>query len=155
FQSGCALARAAATACRPALNPATACGHSSRGGLRARMRATCKTIVAGVLLCATALAGTAPAFADTYIYKDVLRPNGHARGMAAKFADFRACGYRKGASVSDAAVERIGACMRSRGWALDHIVPDPAQRAKAAAAPPARYRKYDPDNGWMMCQEIL
>ena len=118
------------------------------------MRANWKTIAAGAVLCAVAFAGTAPATADTYILKDVLRPNGHARSMAAKFADFRACGYRKGASVSDAEVARIDACMRGRGWALDYIVPDRAQRAKAAA-PPARYRKYDPDNGWMMCQEIL
>jgi len=120
------------------------------------MRMTCRTIAAGALLCAAVFIANTAALADTYIYKDVLRPNGQARSMAAKFADFRACGYRKGASVTDAAVARIGACMHGRGWALDHIVPDPAQHARrASAAPPAKYRKYDPDNGWMTCSEIL
>lgn len=119
------------------------------------MHVTCRIIAAGALLCAAALAAHTPARADTHIYRDVLMPNGHARGMAAKLADFRACGYRKGSSVSDAALARIGACMRTHGWALDHIVPDPAPARRATATRPAEYRQYDPDNGWMTCHEIL
>jgi hypothetical protein len=115
------------------------------------------------LMCAVALAGIAPAFAaDTHIYKDVLKPNGHARGMAEKFADFRACGYRKGTSVNDSVLLRIDACMRGRGWALDHVVPDPQARraqharARTQADPPKEYRRFDDEmGGWVTCHEIL
>jgi hypothetical protein len=34
--------------------------------------------------------------ADTYYFKDTLRPNGHDRGMAAKYADGQACGASAG-----------------------------------------------------------
>ena len=80
--------------------------------------------------------------------------------MAEKFADFRACGYRKGTSVNDAELARIGACMSGRGWALDHIVPEPrrARQARASREPssPKEYRRYDDEmGGWVTCREIL
>jgi hypothetical protein len=81
-----------------------------------------RTIVAAVVVCALGLAGSTSASADTHLYRDALRPNGHARTTAQKFADFRACGYRKGTYVTDSEAARIDACMRSRGWTLDRVV---------------------------------
>ncbi|MEJ0075111.1 MAG: hypothetical protein WDO17_06645 [Alphaproteobacteria bacterium] len=112
------------------------------------------------MLCAAAFAGM-PAFAaDTHIYKDVLMPNGHARGVAEKFADFRACGYRKGTSVNDSALARIDACMRGHGWALDHVVPEPKRARQAGVSrehsAPKEYRRFDDEmGGWVTCHEIL
>ena len=34
--------------------------------------------------------------ADTWVFTDTLRPNGHERSMAAKRADFRKCGAERG-----------------------------------------------------------
>jgi hypothetical protein len=62
---------------------------------------------------------------DAAYFKDVQKPGGHARSMAAKLADGRACG------VSDDTITVLmpafQACMSARGWALDHYGPDPSQ----------------------------
>jgi hypothetical protein len=66
------------------------------------------------------------AHADTWVFKDTLRPNGHDRSMAAKRADGRKCGAsRSGRSFTDAAAPNMRECMFVRGWALDHIIPGP------------------------------
>jgi hypothetical protein len=66
------------------------------------------------------------AHADTWVFRDTLRPNGHDRSMAAKRADGRKCGAsRSGRSFTDAAAPNMRECMFVRGWALDHIIPGP------------------------------
>jgi hypothetical protein len=57
----------------------------------------------------------------------MLRPKGHDRSMAAKRADGRRCGASPGGrSFDEAKAPNMRECMWSRGWALDHIIPDPA-----------------------------
>jgi hypothetical protein len=64
--------------------------------------------------------------ADTWVFKDTLRPNGHDRSMAAKRADGRRCGASPGGrSFDEAKAPNMRDCMWTRGWALDHIIPDP------------------------------
>src|SRR3979490_2214616 len=66
------------------------------------------------------------AHADTWVFRDTLRPNGHDRSMAAKRADGRKCGASpSGRSFTDAAAPNMRECMFVRGWALDHIIPGP------------------------------
>jgi hypothetical protein len=66
------------------------------------------------------------AHADAAAYfKDVQKPGGHARSMAAKLADGRACGV-SGDTIT-VLMPAFQACMSSRGWALDHYGPDPSQ----------------------------
>ena len=82
-------------------------------------------------------------------------------GMAKKFADFCACGYRKDASVNDAALARIDTCMRGRaGRSLDYIVPELSVRSQHARAggqvsAPAGYRKFDQERRVATCHEML
>lgn len=74
------------------------------------------TIPAATLLAAL-LAGAA--HADTAVFRDVLKPNGHARSQAAKLADGKSCG-----ASADGGVRIImpvfEKCMRGKGWVLDH-----------------------------------
>jgi hypothetical protein len=64
--------------------------------------------------------------ADTWVFKDALRPHGHDRSMAAKRADGRKCGAAPGGrSFDEAKAPNMRECMLSRGWVLDHIIPDP------------------------------
>ena len=74
------------------------------------------------------------AHADTWVFRDTLRPNGHERSMAAKRADGVRCGAaRGGRSFSDAAATNMQQCMSARGWALAHIVPDaPTRHARSS-----------------------
>jgi hypothetical protein len=83
-------------------------------------RAITATMLGTVLILAGMLNA---AHADTWIFKDTLRPGGQDRGMAVKRADGRKCGsshdtFKDGSPFVE--------CMRSHGWALDHIVPDPS-----------------------------
>ena len=73
------------------------------------------------------------AHADTWVFRDTLRPNGHERGMAAKRADGRRCGALPGGrSFNDADAPHMRECMFTHGWALDHVIPDPrSARARA------------------------
>ncbi len=71
------------------------------------------------------LLGTiATAQADTYTFKDVLKPNGKARSMAAKKADGRKCGA-VGDYFPTQDTERFTACMRGLGWTVGNIKPAP------------------------------
>jgi hypothetical protein len=82
-----------------------------------------RTILATAIL--TALSLQAAAADDIAYFKDVLNPGGHARTMAAKVADARACGASgRRITVLMPAFEN---CMSGRGWALDHYGPDPAE----------------------------
>jgi hypothetical protein len=78
------------------------------------------------VLAVMSLGGVLSAVAETDIYKDIRMPNGHARSMAAKRADIRACGAANGVSEQDFA--RANECMRAHGWVVDHVVPDPPHR---------------------------
>jgi len=65
------------------------------------------------------------AHADTWVFRDTLRPGGHDRGMAAKRADGRKCGTVGGSFKDGTGFEP---CMAARGWVLDHVIPDPPSR---------------------------
>ena len=93
-------------------------------------------IVAPLLVLAGAVQASA---SDTYIFRDTLQPSGHYRSMAAKRADGRKCGSTSQNTFSHAAA--FEQCMKARGWALDHIVPDQS----------GRY--IDPDSG-MDCHNV-
>ena len=80
------------------------------------------------------------AHADTWVFKDTLRPGGHERSMAAKRADGVKCGAaRNGQSFTDAKAPNMRQCMSAHGWALDHVIPDPptrhARSSKGSYAP--------------------
>jgi hypothetical protein len=69
------------------------------------------------------------AHADTWVFRDTLRLNGHERSMAAKRADGVKCGAARGGhSFSDAKAPDMQQCMSARGWALDPVIPDPPRR---------------------------
>jgi hypothetical protein len=61
--------------------------------------------------------------ADTYVYKDIRKPNGYPRDTATKQSDFAACGIPV-EGVSAREFPKFNACLRARGWALDHIMRD-------------------------------
>jgi hypothetical protein len=86
-----------------------------------------RTMIARALSTTLLLVGMLrAAHADTWVFSDTLRPNGHDRSMAAKHADGGKCGAsRSGRSFSDAAAPNMRKCMFVRGWALDHIIPGP------------------------------
>jgi len=86
-----------------------------------------RTMIARALSTTLLLVGMLrAAHADTWVFRDTLRPNGHDRSMAAKRTDGRKCGAsRSGRSFSDAAAPNMRECMFVRGWALDHIIPGP------------------------------
>ena len=71
-----------------------------------------------------ALSLNAASASDIAYFKDVLKPGGHARSMAAKVADGQACGV-SGDTVT-VLMPAFQTCMSGRGWALDHYGPDPA-----------------------------
>jgi hypothetical protein len=80
------------------------------------------------------------AHADTWVFKDTLRPGGHERSMAAKRVDGVKCGAaRNGQSFTDAKAPNMRQCMSAHGWALDHVIPDPptrhARSSKGSYAP--------------------
>ena len=74
------------------------------------------------------------AHADTWVFKDTLRPNGHERSMAAKRADGAECGAERGGrSFSDAAAANMQQCMSGHGWVLARIIPDrPTRHARSS-----------------------
>ena len=95
-----------------------------------------KRLALGAALIAYCMLGAASA--ETDVYRDTLRPGGHDRGMAAKFADGRKCGLTRQNTFTDRAA--LEACMQAHGWILDHVVQDR----------PARF--IDPDTG-MSCYD--
>jgi len=77
------------------------------------------------MLAVLSLAGALHAAAETDVYRDIQKPHGHARGMAAKRAAFAACGYPGSTPVPDRSFPRFNTCMHAHGWVIDHIIPDP------------------------------
>jgi uncharacterized low-complexity protein len=99
-----------------------------------------RTMIARALSTTLLLVGMLrAAHADTWVFRDTLRPSGHDRSMAAKHADGGKCGaLRSGRSFSHAAAPNMRKCMFVRGWALGHIIPDPTSlhaRVSGADAP--------------------
>jgi hypothetical protein len=79
-----------------------------------------KRAIIGTMLILGATLTTA--HADAWVFRDTLRPNGHDRSMAAKRADGRRCGTSHNMFTASARFEQ---CMLARGWAFDHVIPDP------------------------------
>jgi hypothetical protein len=88
------------------------------------METTMKRTIAGTMLGAILIWGGVlnAAHADTWVFRDALRPNGHDRTMAAKQADGRKCGLSRNTFKDGSPFVQ---CMTTRGWVLDHIIPDP------------------------------
>jgi hypothetical protein len=61
--------------------------------------------------------------ADSYHFKDELRPHGQARTLSAKLADAKSCGA-SGTHISGN-VAAFRRCMRAHGWVVDRYTPDP------------------------------
>jgi hypothetical protein len=78
-----------------------------------------RTIIASLLMLGGMLNA---AHADGWVFRDTLRPNGHARSMAAKRADGRKCGASHNMFTAGGPFEQ---CMLARGWVFDHVIPDP------------------------------
>jgi hypothetical protein len=78
-----------------------------------------RTIITAALILGGMLSA---AHADTWVFRDTLRPGGHDRNMAVKQADGRKCGTVRGSFRDGTGFEP---CMAARGWVLDHIIPDP------------------------------
>lgn len=60
---------------------------------------------------------------DIAYFRDVLKPNGHARNAAAKLADGLACGASADHTIHTI-IPVFQKCMSARGWVLDHYAPD-------------------------------
>jgi hypothetical protein len=87
-----------------------------------------RKLIAKAVAAAALIVGTTHiASADTWVFKDVSRPQGHERSRAAKKVDADKCGAI-GWRLPDEFKPRMQQCMLAHGWALDHIVPDPAPR---------------------------
>jgi hypothetical protein len=80
-----------------------------------------RELMLAALVAAFAFGTTNEARAEIDHYRDVLRPHGHARSLAAKQADMRACGAVNGI-VFDSDFRRANACMNAHGWVIDRIV---------------------------------
>jgi hypothetical protein len=90
--------------------------------------------------------------ADTYHFKDVLKPHGHERSMSAKLADGRSCGASGTTFTGD--VKAFEHCMRAHGWVVDRYIPDAKSRATASAGASRKASTYiDPDTG-MSCRNF-
>jgi hypothetical protein len=84
-----------------------------------------RSVMTTAMLMAFSLCGVlSAAAAETTVYRDVRKPNGQERDMAAKRADFAACGHP--VWVADRDFPKFRACMRAHGWVIDHVVPDPS-----------------------------
>ncbi len=110
-------------------------------GLKATRPSAAATAMLTVLLSSATQA-------DTYHFKDVLRPHGHERSLSAKFADGRSCGASGSRFSGD--VTAFEQCMRPHGWVVDHYTPDP-KPSVGATQTSSTY--IDPDTG-MSCRDF-
>jgi hypothetical protein len=89
---------------------------------------TLRHTLAAAALSAASLVGAAQAN-DQAHFRDILKPHGQERSASQKLADGQACG-----AAADHEIQVImpvfEKCMRRKGWALDHIAPDPARRVE-------------------------
>jgi hypothetical protein len=84
-----------------------------------------RTLMTTAMLAAFSLSEMlGAAAAETTVYRDIRKPNGQERNMAAKQADFAACGHP--VSVDPQDFPKFRTCMRAHGWVIDHVVPDPS-----------------------------
>ena len=97
--------------------------------------------IAGVMIAVS----SGGALAASYHLKDVLRPGGHARSLAAKFADGRSCGAT-GDHVLVSKAAAFKDCMRTHGWVVDKYTPDPTPRT-AQRSPGTRDDTYINEDG--------
>ena len=90
----------------------------------------------GIVVSVMLLAGVVNAQADTqtYMFKDVLRPQGHERSAAVRHADGRACGVSANLDMPNnlPAFER---CMAARGWRFDHVATTPSPSERPVSVP--------------------
>jgi hypothetical protein len=78
------------------------------------------------------------AHADTWVFTDTLRPNGHERSMAAKRADFSKCGAERADVPSTMRLRPkcSSACLRAAGRSItSFLIP---RRATERPASPSR-----------------
>jgi hypothetical protein len=111
--------------------------------------ATLETVrrIAGATALLTVLSASA-AYADTYHFKDVLKPHGHQRGKPAMLADARPCGATGTSFSGD--LRKFEQCMRAHGWVVDRYTPDTKTRV-AASNKSSTY--IDPDTG-LSCRNV-
>lgn len=74
----------------------------------------------------TALSVGAAQANDTVTFRDVLKPNGHARSKSEQLADGQACGTSGPTHTIQTTMPVFEKCMRARGWALDHYAAGPS-----------------------------
>jgi hypothetical protein len=70
------------------------------------------------------LSASAAQASDTVTFRDVLKPDGHARSKAEKLADGDACGASGPTHTIRTTMPVFEKCMRAKGWVLDHYAPD-------------------------------
>ncbi len=87
-----------------------------------------KRVILGTILILSGMMNAASA--DTWVFRDIQRPNGHDRSMAVKLADGRKCGARNNA-FKDENVSAFQSCMAARGWTLDYVVPERPRALRA------------------------
>src|ERR1700722_18767660 len=88
-----------------------------------------RRLVLGTVVILWGMIGAASA--ETDVFRDALRPDGHDRSMAAKIADGRKCGLTRQNTYTDRAGFEV--CMQASGWVLDHVVQDkPVVQDKSA-----------------------
>jgi hypothetical protein len=78
-----------------------------------------RTLIGTVLILGGMMSS---ASADTYVFRDGIRPHGHERSAAVRHADGRKCGTRNNEFTDVLAFEQ---CMLKYGWVFDHIISDP------------------------------
>jgi hypothetical protein len=74
----------------------------------------------------TALSLSAAQANASVTFRDVLKPNGHARSKSEKLADGRACGTSGPTHTLRVTLPVFEKCMRAKGWVLDRYAPDPS-----------------------------
>jgi hypothetical protein len=112
-----------------------------------------RSVISTALIAVFAVSAAATAHAETDIYRDARMPNGHARSMAAKRADIRACGAVNG-KVSNGDFPRANACMEARGWVVDRVVQDRADR-RAPAPQQKTWQETDDDGTLLTCHPMF
>jgi hypothetical protein len=82
-----------------------------------------QSLITAAVLSALTLAGVLSASAESNVYKDISKPNGHERSSAIKLADSRACGADRQRDLPPD-IAGFNACMYAHGWMLDHVIED-------------------------------